>query len=384
MQRERHPARVVLVRAAGASGGFMTIVPALSADSRSVATHADVRAPHVAVVVGCYNQAPYVEAAIRSVAAQTYRDLECVVVDDASTDDSARRIESALLALGDSRFRAVTRDSNGGQMATMLQGFDATAGAFVSFLDGDDVWLPNFLEQHVLAHTSSAGVAAVSAANLGVIDRDGVRLAGSKPNFIQSDPRTAAIRYEHRVETVDGHLRTFVARCLPMTWLWSATSGLMFRRSVLETIRPARPERLRICADFYLARAAHMVGGTVRMEQTLGHYRLHGANAFSRNLLLGDRSELGKTAPEIVAAANDEVAGHILGDAGVWQSVLPADYLGTLLLHAVGYDRFRALAAENPSVRVMMKKLPRPVWRQAAFRRFKARFGPLKRWLLRR
>src|ERR1700741_3097504 len=87
-----------------------------------------VRPPRVAVVIGCYNQAAYVEATLRSVAAQSYEDFECLVLDDRSTDGSHERIEQVLQSLGDERFRAILRRANGGQMATMLEGLDATSG----------------------------------------------------------------------------------------------------------------------------------------------------------------------------------------------------------------------------------------------------------------
>ena len=58
------------------------------------------RDPLVSIVVGNYNQGAFVEEAIRSVAAQTYSKLECVVVDDKSTDDSVARIEAMMAEMG--------------------------------------------------------------------------------------------------------------------------------------------------------------------------------------------------------------------------------------------------------------------------------------------
>ena len=82
---------------------------------------------------------------------------------------------------------------------------------------------------------------------------------------------------------------------------------MMFRRTVLDTLRPAHPERIRICADSYLAKGAHTLGGTVRIERSLGCYRLHGENAFSRNTLYGSRTSLGQAPNDILIASKEEL-----------------------------------------------------------------------------
>lgn len=102
-------------------------------------TGGSIKRPMASVCIGCFNQETFIEAAIHSVAAQTYASLECVVIDDCSTDDSRRRIEDCLLQLGDNRFSFLPASRNRGQMATILAGLDATSGPFVAFLDGDDV-----------------------------------------------------------------------------------------------------------------------------------------------------------------------------------------------------------------------------------------------------
>ena len=62
----------------------------------------DVRLPRISVVVTCYNCRDYIGDAIRSVARQTLRDFECVIVDDASTDDSVAEVQRTLAELDDS------------------------------------------------------------------------------------------------------------------------------------------------------------------------------------------------------------------------------------------------------------------------------------------
>ena len=246
---------------------------------------AGARLPTVSVVVGNYNQGAFVAQAIRSVAAQTYRDLDVAVVDDASTDDSRDRILACIAELGDDRIRFVARDRNAGQMATMLAGMAATTGSFVAFLDGDDFWIPDFVDCHVRAHLSPFGTAAISCSNLAIVDAEGVLLSGSWPSFLANDPGQLKKRRRHLSVPAGGESDETLVFVKPgvTTWIWSATSGMMFRRDVVEAIKPVDPGRVRINADNYIARLAQMIGGSVILRRTLGCYRLHGGE------FVGDR-----------------------------------------------------------------------------------------------
>ena len=357
------------------------------AGSSIVMGFAGVRPPQVAVVIGCYNQGAYVEAAIRSVAAQSYEHFECVVLDDNSTDGSADRIHEVLEALGDPRFRAIPRRDNRGQMATMLEGLDATSGPFVAFLDADDLWHPAYLERHVLAHMSMRGLAAVSCSNLAVIDAEGTQLSGARPNFNSSDPRMlrhqtqspAAVPEDAAVteEVLDVETRVFVAPGTSSRWIWSATSAMMFRRAALEILRPARPERLRICADRYFVVGAHLLGGTVRIERSLGCYRVHDSNGFARNKLLGSGSALGRLAREIVVASDEEFVRSLCDNAELLRATLSPGRVAQLLIKHLGPKGAFALAASNAGARLILSEIP-PPRSKTRLQKIKRR---LKRWL---
>jgi CDP-glycerol glycerophosphotransferase len=91
--------------------------------------------PRITAVVAVYNVEPYLEECLRSIAAQTVRDLQVVVVDDGSTDGSsaiARRF-----AASDPRFEVV-REDNAGLGAARNAGLAAARGDFLAFVDGDD------------------------------------------------------------------------------------------------------------------------------------------------------------------------------------------------------------------------------------------------------
>lgn len=99
--------------------------------------------PRFSVVIPVYNRAKSVGPTLESVREQTFRDFECIVVDDGSAD--GEELKRVVDALGDQRFRYVRRE-NGGESAARNTGIDEAQGEFVAFLDSDDRWLPGKLQ----------------------------------------------------------------------------------------------------------------------------------------------------------------------------------------------------------------------------------------------
>ena len=98
------------------------------------------REPLVSIVVPTYNRLAYLRQAVQSVFDQTYRQWELIVVDDGSTDGTAAYVAS----LG-GRVRALTLPRRGGAARARNAGVGAARGAYVAFLDSDDLWLPEKL-----------------------------------------------------------------------------------------------------------------------------------------------------------------------------------------------------------------------------------------------
>lgn len=93
--------------------------------------------PLVSVVIPTYNRAHLLPAAIESVRRQTFRDLEIIVVDDASADDT----DAVVHGIGDRRVRYFRHDENRGGGAARNTGIARARGAYIAFLDSDDRWL---------------------------------------------------------------------------------------------------------------------------------------------------------------------------------------------------------------------------------------------------
>lgn len=96
------------------------------------------------VVIPLYNKAPYVAKAIGSVLAQTFADFELIIVDDGSRDDSAQIAEKAIAGRGNCR---LIRQENAGVSVARNNGVALSQGEYLCFLDADDWWASNFLEE---------------------------------------------------------------------------------------------------------------------------------------------------------------------------------------------------------------------------------------------
>ena len=103
--------------------------------------------PAVSVVIPTYSHRETVGETLDSVFAQTFRDIEVVVVDDGSTDGTAELLRP-LAEQGRLRY---VRQANAGQSVARNRGLHEARGAFIAFLDDDDLWPPDKLEWQVAA-----------------------------------------------------------------------------------------------------------------------------------------------------------------------------------------------------------------------------------------
>lgn len=99
----------------------------------------------VSVVIPTYNRAELINRAIESVLQQTYSDIEIIVVDDASEDET----ESAVKKIKSEKLRYIRLKQNGGACKARNTGIRAAKGNYVAFLDSDDIWNPDKLEKQM-------------------------------------------------------------------------------------------------------------------------------------------------------------------------------------------------------------------------------------------
>ena len=98
--------------------------------------------PFFSIIIPLYNKENFIENTLKSVLAQTFNDFEIIVINDGSTDNS----ESVVLKHHDKRIRYFSKDNQGVAITRNL-GIELAQSEFICFLDADDYWFPNFLEE---------------------------------------------------------------------------------------------------------------------------------------------------------------------------------------------------------------------------------------------
>lgn len=202
--------------------------------------------PAVTVVIPCFNQGRYLPAAIASVRRQRYARLECLVVDDGSTD------ETAALAAG--LGASVLTQTNQGVAAARNAGLAAARGDFVVFLDADDELLPGAVAAELAAFGSPSGAAAV-VGRCQAMDAAGRALPTS----------------HHRVDAASLY-REWLSR----NFVWTPGAA-MFRRDALEELG-GFPVDLGPAADYAVYLRLSRADRVVLLSRDLVRYRQHDAS----------------------------------------------------------------------------------------------------------
>lgn len=142
-------------------------------------------APLVSVIIPAYQVAPYISETLDSVFSQTLTEFEVIIVNDGSPDTD--ELERAIAPYRE-RLRYV-RQENQGAGAARNHGLREARGEFVAFLDGDDIWLPNYLEKQ-LVFLRKGGYDLVYA---------DARLFGDTPiagkTYMQTSPSRGAVTF---------------------------------------------------------------------------------------------------------------------------------------------------------------------------------------------
>lgn len=187
--------------------GFHEAMEALATSTASTLP-ADIDRPTVSVIIPTYNRATLLRRAVDSALSQTMSELEVLVVDDGSSDDTAGVIGS----YGDARLRYLRQASNMGVSAARNRGMREARGEFIAFLDSDDEWLPHKLELQVERLRQSPS-------DVGL-------LYGAVENHDEGGHRDTHVP-SHRGDVFDDFLTVNVIH---------GTSSVVIRRSVVATV----------------------------------------------------------------------------------------------------------------------------------------------------
>lgn len=214
--------------------------------------------PYITALIDTYNQGRFVEEAIESVLAQDFpmHEVEIIVVDDGSTDDTPERVRRFA-----GRIRYI-RKPNGGQASALNAGFAAAQGQIIAPLDGDDTWLPQKLRRvsEELEKHPEAGFVC-------------------HPYLYRLESGARSVADE-----------SFIAM---QGWIWRSpqfylqygrygTCGLAIRAAIARQLLPI-PESLIFYADTFIVNVLPFLTPVRAIKEHLTAYRLHDSNraAFS-------------------------------------------------------------------------------------------------------
>lgn len=206
----------------------------------------------VSTIIPTYNSPHYLIEALESVLSQTYKDMEIVIVDDGSTDNTKEVIQSYLIL--DRNIKYIYQN-NGGTASARNTGIKFSSGEYIAFLDHDDIWLPQKTELQIKILDSDPSIGLVYC-RFQIMDED----KGS----VLEPPKRELCR--------GGVYEKFLVRCYINT-----ASQVMIRKACIERVGYF-DESLQIVDDydFYIRVARHYK--IEYLDQPLANWRIHRLN----------------------------------------------------------------------------------------------------------
>lgn len=183
----------------------------------------------VSVIIPVYQVSDYVERCLKSVMSQTYTDIECIIVNDATKDDSIEKCEALIAEYNDSqdlnvnlnaygngriKFKILHHEVNRGISATRNTGTKAAKGEFLYFLDSDDYITPDCIEKLISVVNDDPTIEMVQGNCMRICDGvEGVVYKGKSLHILNNDEvRVNYLSYHHIYISVWNRLmrRSFV------------------------------------------------------------------------------------------------------------------------------------------------------------------------------
>lgn len=226
--------------------------------------------PKVSVLMPSFNYARYLPLAIESVLSQSYSDLELIITDDCSTDNSREVVEHWKKL--DKRVVSVDHHTNRGLAGARNSGFAVSSGEFVALCDADDIWFPDKLKVQMECF-NKAPIVGVVHSDSEIIDSNG-NTAGK---------RFSALMHDAKQKTSGNVFEVLCQRnflCVPT---------VILRREALE-YAGGFDERLRSLEDWVCWTRVSRKYPFEYVDYPLVQYRIHGASlSHNRNGMAANR-----------------------------------------------------------------------------------------------
>ncbi|MDP4096512.1 glycosyltransferase [Paenibacillus sp. P96] len=226
--------------------------------------------PLVSVIVPSYNYEHYIKEALNSILEQTYDELELVIVDDNSKDNSCRIVEElistqAYLEKFRSRIKFIRHDHNQGAHNSINQGIRSSHGDYVTILNADDLFQSNRIEEMI--GQMLRGDAEFAFSKIKVIDANGGNISSTSDqakNFIHT--QESILNFPSVGWSLIPHNTAI------------STGNMVFSRKIFEKLHGFR--NLKYCHDWDFILRSVILTEPIYVENTFYSYRLHGNNTF--------------------------------------------------------------------------------------------------------
>lgn len=214
----------------------------------------------VSVAVNNYNYSKYIIECIDSILSQTYQNIEIIVIDDGSTDDSAQLLNAKY---GKNPNIKIVYKKNAGQLSTFNEVLKYIRGEIVCFMDADDIYKPTYIETVVEFYKSNLDIKFLFFA--------------MEEYFLDGTTKILA-PYSHDLDIGYSLISTLFSN----EWVGNPTSAISLKTDILYEILPLPLEKdWIVCADMCLVWGASLLG--VRKYYCalpLVQYRIHHSNNY--------------------------------------------------------------------------------------------------------
>lgn len=247
-----------------------------------------LKLPLVSFIVTSYDYEKFIIKTLESIINQTYENIELIVVDDCSSDKSQELIEHFINCHQDKRITFLKHTQNKGQLASMLTGLASARGEFISFIDSDDIILPEYAKAHIKVHMVTS-VAFTSSLIAEIDENDVIHTIysiASNQNNTHFKVRNLDELFKFDVE----HPEFKLVKAPFGGWFWSPNSSAMFRKSAIELLlKYKNTDKWKVCPDKFIFNFAHLIGGSANILEPLTAHRRHKDNAGNASYVCGNK-----------------------------------------------------------------------------------------------
>ncbi len=228
----------------------------------------------VSVIVPSYCHAPFILECLQSIYDQSYRNIELIVIDDLSTDDTMNILSSILKTGFSKRFNNVIlkqNTQNKGAHASINHGITLSSGEYIAVINSDDLYAATRIERLMSAMSDAGSEIAFSLVDVFSNEQENADGGSDEyPHNFLLFPLRQRMEIARDPTVSFSLLRTNVA---------TSTGNLLFSRALYDKVGPFLP--LKYCHDWdFVLQSCFFTEPEVVLEP-LYHYRLHGGNSFA-------------------------------------------------------------------------------------------------------